>query len=109
MKSSKMLCAALALWLTSVSGVPAQEIRYLGRDASGAKGHIEWGAKQYYEVEQGTVIAGKGTVTELTDSQLTLRRVLTEAEKAGLRSRGAAVYDIEEVIIPQGLILVPPR
>ena len=43
MKSSKILCAAIALWLTSVSFVHAQEIRYLGRDATGKKGYIEWG------------------------------------------------------------------
>lgn len=93
----------LASWAT------AQEIHYLGRFPERGTGLIRI-LGQHYEVAEGTVIANWGTVAAVTQNDLILQVVLSEAEKQELARKGAAVYDILQIHIPrEDLKLVPFR
>jgi hypothetical protein len=87
--------------------VGAQELHYLGKFAGRQAGLIRMSG-QHYEVTEGTVIPGWGSVKMMTDGHLILHIVLSEADKQELARQGAAVYDILQIEIPhENLRLVP--
>ena len=107
MKSMTLLFSVLALLLGSPSFADAQGIQYLGKLIDREAGLIRMSG-QDYEVSEGTVIPGWGTVKEITDRLLILQRVLSEAEKEEIARQGGAIYEILEIHLPhQDLRLVP--
>ena len=85
----------------------AQDLHYLGKFAGRQAGLIRMSG-QHYEVTEGTVIPGWGSVKMMTDSHLILHIVLSEADKQELARQGAAVYDILQIEIShENLRLVP--
>ncbi len=107
MKGMTLFLSFLAFLLVSVPLAEAEDVHYLGKfiDREGA---LIWVSGQEYEVSEGTVIPGWGTVKQITDRHLIVQRVLSEEEKEELALQGAAVYDILEIHIPHSdLRLVP--
>jgi hypothetical protein len=107
MKIASMLGGVVFL-LVSASVLSGQELRYLGRDVQDVKkGWIEMQG-QYYEVVAGTAISGWGTVIDVSESYLIMQHTLTETEKDNLRRQGAAVYNVNQIKIPnEGLLQCP--
>ena len=107
MKGMTLLVSVFAFLVVSASFADAQEIQYLGKLSGREAGLIRMSG-QDYEVSEGTVIPGWGTVKEITDRHLILQRVLSEAEKEEIARQGGAIYEILEIHLPhQDLRLVP--
>lgn len=107
MKRMTMLLSFCTFLVVSIPFAEAEDVHYLGKfiDREGA---LIWISGQEYEVSEGSVIPGWGTVKEITDRHLIVQRVLSEEEKEEMARQGAAVYDILEIHIPhRDLRLVP--
>jgi hypothetical protein len=107
MKRFILSAAFLAFCFTIGVIVQAGDVVYLGKFAGEEVGLIRIEG-QDHEVSVGTMIDHWGTVTEITDTHVVIRRVLSEVEKADLEAQGAAVYDAIRIYLPhQGLRVVP--
>jgi hypothetical protein len=90
-----LILAGLVAGLLAAVPTPAQEIHYLGRMQGEQRGLIQLHGR-HFTVAEGDEIPGMGTVHEVTDDTLVVRRTLTEEDKERLRAGGHAVYDVEE-------------
>lgn len=98
MKLTLLFIVGLTAWLLTTP-VEAQGLTYWGKTPDvPARGWIKLG-EQYFEVQEGSVIPGWGTVKALSDDSLVIHRPLTEPEQEQLRQHGAAVYDAQEIRI----------
>ena len=97
----------LAFLLTFISLVDAQEIHYLGKISDQETGLIQLSGKDY-EVSEGSLIPGWGTIRQITDTHLVLVKSLSEEDKEALRLQGAAVHDILQIHIPHKALRVVP-
>jgi len=86
----------------------AEPLKYLGRQGEVPTGWIEFGHQQYYEIDAGTDIPSWGHVKEVRDDRIVVEQVRTEAEKQGMKERGALVHDVLEIhILREDLRLLP--
>ncbi len=107
MKGMTLFLFFFIFLLVSASFAQTQEVRYLGRFIDREAALIRLSG-QDYEISEGTVIPGWGTVKQITDTHLIVQRVLSEAEKEELAGQGAAVYDILEIHIPHDDLRIVP-
>jgi hypothetical protein len=85
----------------------AQEVHYLGKSSGQETGLIQISGKNY-EVSEGSLIPGWGTVRQITETHLVLDKALSEEDKEELRLQGAAVYDILRILVPHEALRVVP-
>jgi hypothetical protein len=97
----------LAFLLASTSLVYPQELHYLGKSRGQETGWIQISGKDY-EISEGFLIPGWGTVRQITETHLVLDKALSEEDKEGLRLQGGTVYDILQIHIPHKALRVVP-
>jgi UDP-glucose 4-epimerase len=97
----------LAFLLAFAFPADAQELRYLGKLSGQESGWIQISGKDY-EVSEGTLIPGWGTVKQITEAHLVIDKALSEGEKEGLRIQGGAVYDVLQIFVPHKALRVVP-
>ena len=93
------LFTSVVFLIVFVSFANSQEVQYLGKFSDRDAGVIRISG-QDYEVSEGSVIQGWGTVKQITDTHLILQLVVSDEEKAELARAGAAMYDILEIHLP---------
>lgn len=102
------LSGIVAVGAMFVSLGEAEPLKYLGREGAVPTGWIEFGSETYYEIAAGTEIPSWGRVKEVRDDRVVVERVHTEAEKQGMRERGALVHDVLEIhVLREDLRLLP--
>ena len=107
MKRIALSLSFLVFMLGFLPQIDAQEVHYLGKLGGGEGGLIQISGKDY-EVSEGTLITGWGTVRQITDTHLILDKALSEEDKEALTFQGAAVYDVLQIQIPHETIRVVP-
>lgn len=91
-----LILAGLVAGFLAAAPASGHEIHYLGRiQGPEERGLIKLNG-QHFSVGEGDEIPGMGTVHEVTDDTLIVRRPLTGEEKERLRAEGHAVFDMEE-------------
>jgi hypothetical protein len=101
---------AVVLATRAATSAPAH-VRYLTWSEHTRRGVIATPAGRQ-QVELGDSVPGYGTVIELDETRVVLRRVLSEAERASLVARGFADYGARQLeVIREDLAirLIPVR
>ena len=88
MKPIVLSISFLAFLLAITSLVYAQDLHYLGKSSGQETGWIQISGKDY-EISEGFLIPGWGTVRQITETHLVLDKALSEEDKEGLRLQGA--------------------
>lgn len=105
---------AAAAWLLVGGAALGDEIRYLAWDDQEARAVLRL-ASGTQSVVLGDGVPGFGTVVVLDESHVVLQRVLSEAERTELESRGFIGHWAEEVEVVredlrfQGIPMPPPN
>ena len=107
MKHIALNFSFLAFLLAFTFPADAQELRYLGKLSGQETGLIQISG-QDYEVAEGTLIPGWGTIRKITETHLVLDKALSEGDKEELRLQGAAVFDVFQILVPHEARRVVP-
>jgi hypothetical protein len=98
-KQNILLLAAFSASLLTAAPAPAHEVQYWGLWQGTERGLIRF-QDHYDTVGKGDEIPGLGTVEDVTNEALVVRRALTAEERHGLAGQGRVVPDVQTRRIP---------
>jgi hypothetical protein len=107
MKRIGLSFSFIVFFITFTSLVYPQDLHYLGKSSGQETGWIQISGKDY-EVAEGTLIPGWGTIRQITETHLVIDKTLSEEDKEDLRLQGAAVFDVLQILVPHEARRVVP-